>query len=353
MADTATSEIKPARPADLASIKSVCGVPLIAGEDLIGTLELAANRVDAFTMAHIETLTTIAAQAAVAIQNALLFAETRRRVDESAALFRISTIAASALTPDELLHQLMGEIGKFMRADLGLALVYDPNTRFLEPLTTASFGDLPEHVQDLRLDTTLPAFQHSVFKARFVFRSDDALNDKRVIGLYRPFIERFQVRALLAAPLVIRDEAIGEVYMAKRTSAPFAAEDEQRLTTVLTLLSDAIVNARLTTERERRLKQLGLLGEIGREISSALHEHDILEMLYPQINRVMSARTLFTALYDQDADELTFAEMYENGVRLDLPPEEAHPARRQHADVLRLPHPPDVDVAGRHRRSGP
>ena len=245
VADTAVSEIKPARPADLAPIKSVCGVPLIAGEDLIGTLELAANRVDAFTPAHLETLTTIAAQAAVAIQNAQLFAETRRRVDESAALFRISTIAASALTPDELLHQLMGEIGKFMRADLGLALVYNSNTRFLEPLTTASFGDLPEHVQDFRLDTTLPAFRHSVFKARLVFRSDDALNDKRVIDLYRPFIERFQVRALLTAPLVIRDEAIGEVYMAKRTPTPFAAEDEQRLTTVLTLLADAIVNAQL------------------------------------------------------------------------------------------------------------
>jgi GAF domain-containing protein len=110
--------------------------------------------------------------------------------------------------------------------------------------------------------------------------------------------------------------------MAKRTPSPFAAEDEQRLTTVLTLLADAIVNAQLTTERERRLKQLSLLGEIGREISSALHERDILELLYPQINRVMRARTLFTALYDQDADELTFAEMYENGQRLDLPPDE-------------------------------
>lgn len=320
--DVVASSIKPLLPLEQFPIKSVCGVPLLSGDDLVGTLELASLTAGAFTPANIETLNTIAAQSAVAIQNAQLFAETRRRVNESAELLRISTIAAAALTPDEVLRQLTTEAGKMMRADLGLALVYDANTRLLEPLRLASFGELPDNVLDFRLDTTQPAFHRSVFKTRQVFRTHDALHDQRVIGLYRPFVERFQVRALLAAPLVIRDEALGEIYMAKRTTEPFTAGDEQRLTTVLPFLADAIVNARLTADRERRLQQLSLLGEVGRVISSALHEDEILELLYVQINRIIAAHTLFIALYDEGRDELNFARLYENDQLLDLPPGE-------------------------------
>jgi PAS domain S-box-containing protein len=314
--------IKSILPDEQLLAKSICGVPLLAGDELIGTLELASLTPGVFTTDTIGTLRTIAAQSAVAIQNAQLFAETRRRVDESAALFRISTIAALALTPDELLHALMAAIGQFMHADLGLALVFNAKTHCLEPLTPASFGNLPADVSDFRIDATRATFHYSAFKTRVVFRSADALNDRRVPTLYRPFIERYQARALLAAPLIIRDEALGEVYMAKLTTAAFSAEDEQRLTTVLALLAGAIFNARLSADRERRLTQLSRLSEIGRAISSALHESEVLALLYPQINRVIDARTLFIALYDQARDEIALVELYENGVRLELPPDQ-------------------------------
>ncbi len=316
--DTAASPIRSVLPPDRFPIQAIAGVPLLSGDNLVGTLELAALTRGTFTASHIEALETIAAQAAVAIQNAQLYAETRRRVDESAALFRISTVAASALSPDEMLHSLMTEIGGLMRADLGLALLYNAHTQFLEPLTAASFGDLPERVNDFRIDTRDPRFDGSVFRTRVVFRSDDALSDKRIISLYEPFVQRFQVRALLAAPLVIRNQAIGEVYIAKHSARPFTDDDEQRLATVLTLLADAIENARLHAETQHRLSQLSQLGEIGRAISAALNETEVLDMVYDQINRVMEARTVFIASYDQDLDELTFERIYEDGAPIAL-----------------------------------
>lgn len=319
--DTATSPIRSVLPPDRFPIGALCGVPLLAGDSLVGTLELAALARGVFTAGHVEALQTIAAPAAVAIQNAQLYAETRRRVDESAALFRISTVAASALSPDEMLRQLMAEIGRLMQADLGLALLYNAHSQHLEPLSAASFGELPDAVQDFRIDTRHPHFHRSVYRTRSVFRSDDALNDRRIISPYEPFIRRFQARALLAAPLIARDQAIGEVYMVKRVTQPFTDEDEQRLKTVLTLLANAIENARLYAETQHRLSQLSELGEIGRAISAALNETDVLDMVYAQINRVMEARTVFIASYDQDLDELTFERMYEDGEPVALPDE--------------------------------
>ncbi len=317
-ADVSTSLVKSVLPSDQFPIQSAVGVPLLAGEQLVGTMELASLAPNAFTEAHLETLQTIAAQSAVAIQNAQLFAETRRRVDESAALFRLSTIAGSALAPNELLRSLMAEIGKLMHAELGLASLYNPDARYLEPLTMASFGDVPENVRDLRIDTLHPTFHRSVFATRLVFRSDDALNDRRILSVYRPFIERYQVRALITAPLIIRDQSIGEVYIAKRSGSPFTDEDQQRLGTVLTLLVDAIENARLTAERERRLKQLTFLSEIGRAISAALEPDKVIDALYEQMNRVIDARTLHVATYDETWDRLTFLRVYEDGALVDL-----------------------------------
>jgi GAF domain-containing protein len=95
-------------------------------------------------------------------------------------------------------------------------------------------------VDDLRISGVLPDFDLSVFRTRAVFRTDDALNEERIASFYRPFVERYQVRALMAAPLVVRDRGIGEVYVAKRVVDPFTDADQQRLSTVVTLLAEAL-----------------------------------------------------------------------------------------------------------------
>jgi GAF domain-containing protein/HAMP domain-containing protein len=298
--------------------RSICAMPLIASDQLVGTLELAALTPDAFTESHLGTLQTVAAQSAVAIQNAQLFAETRRRVDESATLFRISSIASSALPTDELLHRLMVEIGKLVNAELGLAMLYNPDTNMLEPLLPASFGDLPESASDFRISGADPGFDLSVFRTRAVFRTDDARREERIASCYRPFVERYLVASLMAAPLVVRDRGIGEVYVAKRVVDPFTDADQQRLITVVTLLAEALENFRLSAEQQRRIRQLSSLGEIGRSISAALDEEEVLDALYEQANRVIDARSMHVAAYDAERDAVTFLRVYEAGRKVDL-----------------------------------
>jgi PAS domain S-box-containing protein len=293
--------------------RSVCAVPLIASDQFVGTIELASLALEAFTESHLETLQTVAAQSAVAIQNAQLFAETRRRVDESATLLRISAIASSALPANDLLHRLMAEIGKLVNADLGLAMLYNSDANALEPLLAASFGELPDSARDFHISGADPAFELSVFRLRAVFRVEDALNDKRVASCYWPFVERYQVRSLMAAPLVVRDRSIGEMYVAKRVIDPFTDADQQRLSTVITLLAEALENFRLSAEQQRRINQLSSLGEIGRAISAALHEDEVLDVLYEGLNRLVDARSMFVAYYDEAQDEITFRRVYEEG----------------------------------------
>jgi GAF domain-containing protein/DNA-binding response OmpR family regulator/sensor histidine kinase YesM len=316
--DVAAGEIVPVIDQQTFPIRSHCGVPLISGDELIGTLELASYAPGTFTASHLETVKTIAGQAAVAIQNALLFEEARHGAAESASLFRISAIAASGSSPDELLQSMMAEICTLLKAQLGVVMLFNADTRQLEPLLSTAFGDLPDTVRDFKIDTTRPSFHRSAFASHQIRRFDDAVSDRRLLPAYRALLAQYRGASLLIGPLITRDQAIGEVYIVKRGGEPFTLEDERRLSTVTALLANAIENARLYQEAQRSIEQLNYLSEIGRTMSAALNEDQVLDILYAETNRIIDARTLYVVRYEEPLDEVTFVRVYEDGVLAEL-----------------------------------
>ena len=282
----ANREILPAIDLQQFPIRSHAGVPLVAANQLIGTLELAAYQPAAFNESHIETLRTIAGQAAVAIQNAQLYLESRRKAEELAGLFRVASVAASTREPDEILREIMAEASNLMGAQLGVVLLFDDHTQSLQAHRTALFGASYVEVADFTLDGRRPTFHHTVFRSGRVFRSDDALADRRILKDYRPLIQRFEARRVVSAPLVVRDRSIGEVHIARRGGDPFDIDDEQRLMTLATLLGGVVETAHLAAERGARIEELAGLYEISRAVSSLA---DVKE-LYAHVTRSIAER---------------------------------------------------------------
>ncbi|MGH2594187.1 MAG: GAF domain-containing protein, partial [Anaerolineae bacterium] len=304
ISDTLTSEIRPAIDLEKFPIRSHVGVPLLSANELIGTLELAAYMPGAFTEAHLETLRTIAGQAAVAIQNAQLYLESRRRAEEAAGLFRVASIAASALEPDEILRQIMAETAKLMGAQLGLVLLYNPETHMLEAHPTALFGAPYESVRDFKIDTRKPTFHRSVFRTGRILRTDDAPNDRRILKDYRPYIERFHARRVVSAPLVVRNRPVGEVHIVRTSGSPFDQDDEQRLLTLATLLASVVETARLAAERAERLNELTGLYEISQAVSSLADLPEVYSRITRSIAERVGVEYAGVLLYDPDREML-------------------------------------------------
>ena len=72
---------------DLPDTRSEMAVPLRVAGNVIGVLDAQSTETDAFSQEDIGALTTLADQIAIAIENARLFGEARRALNESEALF--------------------------------------------------------------------------------------------------------------------------------------------------------------------------------------------------------------------------------------------------------------------------
>src|ERR687896_1772320 len=104
--------------------QSILAVPILARERLEGALNVRTEKAREFTAAEIDLLMAIAGQVAQAIENAKLYADAQRRVNELEALARISEAVSEALYLEESLEAIVTTTMAAVDAT-GAALVLD------------------------------------------------------------------------------------------------------------------------------------------------------------------------------------------------------------------------------------
>ncbi|HXF84681.1 MAG TPA: GAF domain-containing protein [Anaerolineales bacterium] len=105
----------------LPDTRSEMAVPMIVGEKLIGVFDVQSDQVGRFTEEDINIQTTLAAQVAVAIQNARSFAEAQRKAEREAILNAISQKIQSATSVEAVLQIAARELGRALGAPLTIA----------------------------------------------------------------------------------------------------------------------------------------------------------------------------------------------------------------------------------------
>jgi PAS domain S-box-containing protein len=107
----------------------------------IGTMNFGSKESNHFSDHHVTFLRSIAPGLAISIQNALLFEETKKRLDELTILYEIMKISASSLNLDKMMKEIMNSLNNFFKFEgLGILLV-DENTKKLMP-HPASYNEL-------------------------------------------------------------------------------------------------------------------------------------------------------------------------------------------------------------------
>ncbi|MCZ7546667.1 MAG: GAF domain-containing protein [Anaerolineae bacterium] len=177
-------------------------------------------------------LALYAGQAAVIIDNARLYRESQRRIEEAEGLRRIAQIASSALTPDAIFSQVIAETVRLLDAEKAVVMMVDEPRKLLRAEAASIFGVPPEEARRLRIELDAGGMDQSVFRTLHPFLSNHAATDTRLIPAYRPLVERYKIERIISAPLVIQDRGVGEVLVANRASGDFTESDVHLLSTI-------------------------------------------------------------------------------------------------------------------------
>ena len=157
--DTADARIVHRPNPYLPNTRSEMAIPLKLKGRVVGAIDVQSNQPSAFDDDDISVLQTLAAQISVAIDNAQLFEESRRRANEMTFLFNVTTAAASAETLTEALQNVASEL--LVSLDAISASIYLPQAYvdaegeefiMLEAVALAGSDQPLSELSEVRLD---------------------------------------------------------------------------------------------------------------------------------------------------------------------------------------------------------
>jgi PAS domain S-box-containing protein len=275
--------------------------PMIAGKQLIGVVTAGWSHAHGQSEADEVLLTTLADQAAVALHNARLFQETERHAAELATINEIGRAISRALDTSDLYEMLYHQVSKLLDTpDFHIAL-YDAESDLVHIEFLVEHGRVQPPFT-LKLGQGLTGYLVRHGEPILLSHGSEAFLAEHGLSL-----EREPARSWLGVPMVAEGRVIGA--MAVQNFDQDDAFDREHLQLLRTIAGQAAIafqNARLFEERERRIFELAALNEIAQTISSTLELDSLLELVYRQVSRLMDTTHFCIALYNKEADEITF-----------------------------------------------
>jgi GAF domain-containing protein/signal transduction histidine kinase len=222
-------------------LKAWASVPLIAKDKVLGTLDISTRKERPFTSKDVQLLSSIGSQLGVAIENARLYEETQRRVQELAFLNEVGRTMTSSLDLEQILTTVMKETALVLKTEAGSVLLLDEESN--ELAFQAAVGSRSEKLRGLRL----PLGQGI---AGWVAREGQPLlvPDVGEHPLFYPGIDGtsgFVTESVLAVPLKVKGKVIGVIEAVNKIEGDFSPADVELLSSMAQSAAIAIENARL------------------------------------------------------------------------------------------------------------
>lgn len=290
-------------------LKAIAGFPIIKSDRVLAVMNVAYLEPHHFTREEEQSLLALADQAAIAIDNALLYLQVQHKIQELSALNTVSQSAAQLTDLGTMLNDALGAVLSAVSADAALIGTYDASRGVLEMaahrgLTATTLNDLKLH--PLRAGEGLAGQVAQTGKPLFVL---DPQGDARRVR--KNNLDEFT--SLYAVPLRAYDNTIGVLQLLWQERHQLTPTEANLCGALAPQLAVAMHNASLYYETKRRADELATLRSIGLATTSTLNLREQLRLLYENVNQLLRADTFFVGLYDETRDELRVEYIVEEG----------------------------------------
>ena len=246
---------------EVGGIRTMVTVPMLKDTEAIGVITIFRTEVREFTDKQIALVTSFAAQAVIAIENARLLGELRQRTDELSrsvgelrALGEVSRAVNSTLDLQTVLATIVAKAVQLSGTEAGAIYAYDETQR--EFHLSATYGMDPELIDALthqHIGLDAPIFTSVALRGEPVQTADlrrEAASELGDIILHAGYLAR------LMAPLVRGEQIVGILVVRRKAPGEFPQNTIDLMKTFAAQSVLAIQNARLFHEIEDKGHQL-------------------------------------------------------------------------------------------------
>ena len=296
---------------EMPDTRSELGVPIMVRGRVIGVLDVQSDEPFAYTQEDVTLVQSLANQAGVAIENARLFEQTQRRLQELTMLFDVSQALSSApLRYQEIANIVAQQFVRVMEVPVASVSLVEPGQDALQMLADA-YADAAEQDVRRREEGKLLGLAEYPDTARamatlqpLVVQASDPDADRAELD----YMREVGSVTLAIIPLAVKGQAIGVVKLESRDrERDYSA---QELTLAVTLANQAAVsleNARLLIETQVRAEEQAILNETARALAASQDVDSVLSEAYRGVSRLLDASNFYVMLYDPKDNEAMLA----------------------------------------------
>jgi GAF domain-containing protein len=247
--------------------RTICGTPLRLRDKAIGALVIYRDRLAPFTAEELALLQSFADQAAIAIENARLFNETREALERQTATADILKVIANspsdvqpvfeaiAISSKRLIGGFSASVFRFVD-DMVHMTAFTPISPAADEVLRASF---PRPIAEL-------LFFNLAKGGEVVQETDTETNPD---GRLKDLARARGFRSAVLAPLMSKETLIGLIVVTRKEAGSFADHHMQLLQTFADQAVIAIENTRLFNETREALERQTATAEILKVIAGS------------------------------------------------------------------------------------
>ena len=300
--------------------KSAVFVPMVSGDVVKGSVSLQnVDKENAFSDADIRLLTTITNSMSVALENARLFEETNRLLNETEQ--KTAELA------------VINSVQEGLVREMHIQAIYDlVGTRICELFDTQTVI-----IRTFEHRAQIENWQYAIEKGQrlysnprqIIWANKLLIESKQALLINQNYLETAQKyggagvskglppKSALFVPMVVGDVVRGSVSLQNvEKENAFTDSDLRLLTTLTNSMSVAIENARLFDETNRllgeakqRATELSTVNSISQALTSQLNTEELIKLVGDQMKNLFNANIVYLALLDEKTKIIHFPYM--------------------------------------------